>query len=62
MLCKERRKAEEGTEGEPVHRVVREELGEKMTLEQVLERHEGTGLEDTWVRSISARWKARAKP
>lgn len=28
----------------------------------VLERHEGTVLEDTRVKSISARWMARAKP
>lgn len=62
MLCKERRKAEEGKEGEQGLRVVREELGEKMTLEQVLERHKGTDLEDTRVRSISARRQARAKP
>lgn len=61
MLCKERRKAEEGKEGEQGLRVVREELGEKMT-QQVLERHKGTDLEDTRVRSISARRQARAKP
>lgn len=41
--------------------VVREELRDKMTFEQVLKRHEGTSCEDLWEKSISGRGTARAK-
>lgn len=44
-----------------LHRVVREGLSEKMTFQQMPERHEGTSFEDIWVKSISRKWIARTK-